>query len=165
MSAAHAVGDAADVAVRDVSNRSRGVVAWLRSRFDHEQVDDRVLVARVRARIGGVVRHPRAIEVRAAMGRVTLRGPVLARDVGNLLRRVAGTRGVRIVQDELEVHDAPGDVSSLQGDGPARARGGRDGTPCRSRGRPRRGFWPARSAAVSPPMGYARPAWQVRWPV
>lgn len=120
--AGHLMGDAADATARDVRNRSLGAVARLRSAFERN-VDDDVLVERVRARIGGAVRHPRAIDVYAVDGTVTLRGLVLARDVKPLLRRVAATRGVRRVEHRLQVHEARGNIPSLQGEDGAR-RGG-----------------------------------------
>jgi len=80
-------------------------------------VTDEVLVERVRARLGHVVSHPRSIEVTANQGRVTLRGPVLAREVDDLLRAVASVRGVSGVENRLEVHPQPGDVPGLQGKG------------------------------------------------
>ncbi len=65
---------------------------------------------------GGSIRHPRSIDVTAWEGRVTLRGPVLADEVGALLQQVASVRGVRDVDHRLEVHAEPGDVPGLQGD-------------------------------------------------
>ena len=116
VSAAHAVGDAVDTTSRDVGNRTRGVVAELRARRSTEPVSDEVLVERVRAALGGVVRHPGSIEVSATNGEVTLRGPVLRDEVPRLLRRVRAVRGVRDVDDRLEVHAEPDDVAGLQGE-------------------------------------------------
>ena len=108
---------------RDVPNRGRGVVAELRSRAPRTVPDD-VLVRRVRARLGGSVRHPRSINVAAQDGRVTLSGPVLADELGDLLARVAAVRGVRDLDNKLEVHAEPGDVPGLQGAGRRRRRRG-----------------------------------------
>jgi hypothetical protein len=117
-SAAHAAGDAADATSRDVKNRLFGTVASLRSRFRPDDVSDDVLVERVRSRMGSVVRHARAIDVTARDGHVTLRGPILADEVGRLLRRVGAVRGVETVDNQLEVHPEAGDVPDLQGAGP-----------------------------------------------
>jgi uncharacterized membrane protein len=123
ISASHVIGDALDTTTRDVGNRTRGVVAELRARLSPGDVDDRVLVERVRARIGGSVRHARSVEVSARDGQVTLAGPVLADEVDALLWRVASVRGVRHVDNRLDVHAQPADVPGLQG-GRGRWRGG-----------------------------------------
>jgi len=94
ISAAHTAGDALDTTSRDVRNRTRGAKAAVRSALERDDVSDEVLVERVRARIGSVVRHSRSLDVTASAGRVTLRGPVLAHEVDGLLRRAGGTRGV-----------------------------------------------------------------------
>lgn len=115
VSAAHAAGDAADAASRDLGNRLRGTVAGVRARVAPGEVEDDVLVERVRARMGGVVSHPRAIDVFAEDGCVTLQGPVLAREVGRLVRRVSAVPGVRRIDNRLEVHRRAADVPALQG--------------------------------------------------
>jgi uncharacterized membrane protein len=122
--AAHAVGDAVSVTARDARHRTRGVVAGLRAAWQGDDTpDDTILAERVRAKLGGATGHSRAIEVEAAGGRVTVRGPVLAEEVPSLLRRVARVRGVREVIDHLQIHLEPGDVPGLQG----AARGGGPG--------------------------------------
>jgi osmotically-inducible protein OsmY len=113
VSVAHAVGDAVETTSRDVGNRTRGVVAELRARRSREPVSDEVLVERVRASLGGVVRHPGSVEVMANDGDVTLRGVVLRDEAPRLLRRVRAVRGVRDVDDRLEVHAEPSDVPGL----------------------------------------------------
>jgi hypothetical protein len=113
--AVHCTGDAVDSTSRDVSNRARGVVAELRNRLVSVPVSDDVLHERVRSRIGAVIGHAGAIEALVAQGRVTLRGPVLADEVGRLIRRVRSVRGVREVIDQMDVHDEPGSVPGLQG--------------------------------------------------
>lgn len=123
ISAAHSAGDALDTVSRDVRHRTRGVIAGIRSRLSREEVGDDVLAERVRARIGGLLSHPGAVEVSAHGGRITLRGPVLADEVDGLVKRVASVRGVRAVDNQIDVHDEPGTIPGLQGM-PARRRGG-----------------------------------------
>jgi uncharacterized membrane protein len=114
--AAHAVGDAVSVTARDARHRAQGVVATLRTTWQGDDApDDTVLAERVRAALGGAAGHSRSIDVEAARGRVTLRGPILAEEVAALLRRVARVRGVCEVIDRLDVHSEPGDVPGLQG--------------------------------------------------
>jgi uncharacterized membrane protein len=107
--------DAADTTRRDLRNRARGLAAEVRGRFEHEDVDDPVLVARVRAEMGRAVSHPSAILTTAIAGRVTLSGPILANEAHHLLSHVRSVRGVREVVDRLERHDTPGGVPGLQG--------------------------------------------------
>jgi uncharacterized membrane protein len=123
ISAVHAAGDAVDTTSRDLANRSRGLIAGIRSRLSREPVSDPVLIERVRATVGAVVSHPRSIEVTAHEGRVTLRGPVLADEVHELVRRAAAVRGVRTIDNQLEAYTEPRDIPGLQGI-PGRRRGG-----------------------------------------
>jgi hypothetical protein len=121
--AAHKTGDAMDATSRDIANRAKGAVAELRGRWQGAEVSDDLLRERVRARVGAVVGHPSSIEVDVRDGRVTLSGPILVYEVDRLLRRVAAVRGVKDVEDRLEVHAEPGNVPGLQG-APRPPRGG-----------------------------------------
>lgn len=107
---------------RDVANRARGVAASARStvRRGAERASDEKLVKRVRSRIGHVVSHPRAIEVSAHEGRVTLSGSVLADEAGGLIRETSGVRGVEEVEHRLRVHRTAENVPELQGEGERR---------------------------------------------
>lgn len=100
---------------RDLRNRARGLLTEAQARLGGEEVSDEVLVARVRAKLGRVVAHPSAIEVTANQGRVTLRGPILAHEVNDLLAAVAAVRGVIGVDNQLEVHQQADEVPALQG--------------------------------------------------
>jgi hypothetical protein len=121
--AAHKTGDAMDATSRDIANRAKGAVAELRGRFHDVEVSDDILRDRVRARVGAVIGHAASIDVAVSDGRVTLSGPVLTHEVERLLRRVAAVRGVKSVEDGLEVYAEPGSVPGLQG----RARAPRGG--------------------------------------
>ena len=109
-STAHGV----DVAWRDLGNRVRGRVADLRLRMNGSGVPDRVLEARVRSRIGRVVSHPRALQVTADDGSIRISGPILTREVNDLLRTVSGVPGVHEVIHQLDIHENA-DIPSLQG--------------------------------------------------
>jgi hypothetical protein len=115
LSAAHRAPDVVGTAARDLSNRARGLAAEAGSMFSSDEVSDDVLVARVRSKMGRVVSHPHAVEVTADQGRVTLSGPVLAREVGELLSCASRVSGVTGVENRLEVHEEAGNVSALQG--------------------------------------------------
>ena len=97
----------------DLRNRSSGLVAGARRRLSRAPVADDVLAERVRARLGHNVSHA-SIEVQAAQGEVTLRGPVLDAEVDGLLRAVRAVPGVRGVANQLEPHPRPGNVPGLQ---------------------------------------------------
>lgn len=113
--------DAVSATRRDVAHRAAGAAARLRGARDAAPVDDTVLVERVRARLGRVVSHPRALHVESAAGVVTLRGPILTAEVGRLLREVKRVRGVVEVIDALDARDEAGDLPALQGNGAAPA--------------------------------------------
>ena len=114
--AGHVAGDALGKTRRDLRNRAQGVAAETKNRVGaDENADDRVIAERVRAELGRVVSHPGAIEVGVEQGHATLRGPVLAREVDDLLSRVRGVRGVADVDNQLEVHETADDVPALQG--------------------------------------------------
>ena len=99
----------------DVANRTRGLAARARTLASRNgPVEDDVLVERVRAKLGRYVTHPGPIDVVADAGEVTLRGPVGAAEIDDLLSAVRSVRGVRSVTDRLEVHDGPDDGSGLQ---------------------------------------------------
>lgn len=112
--AAHAGVDAVGVAGRDLAHRTTGLSARVQRTVSNEAVDDSVLAERVRAQLGRYVSHPRAIDVSASNGVVTLRGPILKAEVPRLLRVVERISGVREIAPELEEH-ATRDIPALQG--------------------------------------------------
>jgi uncharacterized membrane protein/osmotically-inducible protein OsmY len=111
----HTAADAADATSRDLKNRIVGSAAEVRARFTASDVDDQMLVERVRSKLGRVVSHPHAISVASDNGVVTVAGPILQAEVPRLLRTVEAVRGVRDVVNQLDEHTQAGDVPSLQG--------------------------------------------------
>jgi hypothetical protein len=109
--------DGLDATARDLANRAGGVAAATRVRWADEPVDDGRLVERVRAKLGRVCSHPRAIDVVVRDGAVTLRGPVLSSEMGGILVTAATVRGITAVRNELEPHDTATGIPSLQGSG------------------------------------------------
>ena len=97
-------GDALRAARRDLTARTSGTVARVRAAFDGRAVDDRILVERVRAHLGHLVAHPRAVEVTAIDGVVTIRGPILQAEALRLLKALERLRGVRKVINLLQEH-------------------------------------------------------------
>jgi hypothetical protein len=107
----------ADAAAKDLANRTRGIAAAARGRLSRAPVSDEVLLERVRAKLGRVCSHPRALDVEARDGRVTVRGPIIASEVPGVLAAVAAVRGVQDVSDLLEPHETAEGIPSLQGEG------------------------------------------------
>lgn len=109
--------------VREAKRAAEGRAADLRKRAQgrsyelahaREEVPDDILVERVRAHMGRPVKHARALEVRAERGKVTLSGPILRDEVDGLLAAVRKVRGVKDVENRLDVHDQPGTHPSPQ---------------------------------------------------
>jgi uncharacterized membrane protein len=116
----HEAADVIQRGVQDALHRFKGF-AWEGKRLVFAgRVDDEVLVERVHAALGRVVRHPGSINVRVEEGRVTLTGPVLADEAGRLLRRLLMLKGLKSVENQLKIYDRPGDVPGIQGNVPAR---------------------------------------------
>ena len=99
---------------RDLQHRTRGLMAESASRLRPVSPDDVTLVERVRSKLGRAVSHPHAVHVSAEDGKITLHGPILREEASRLLMLLSTVRGVRMVNNQLEMHDAP-DVSALQG--------------------------------------------------
>jgi uncharacterized membrane protein len=112
--------DAIDKAGRDFRNRFRGLWAETAALFSGDDAPDWVIEERVRAELGRVSRHSSAIEVNAQAGIVRLSGPVLADESDRLLAYASKIRGVREVDDGLEVHETAEDIPALQGNTPHR---------------------------------------------
>src|SRR5438105_330099 len=113
--AARTTRDAIEVVSKDLRNRGQGLIAEARGWRRAEPVNDQTLEARVRSRLGRAARHLGSLTVIAARGIITLRGPVLADEVRGVLRRAESVRGVRAVENQLEVHQHPESIPGLQG--------------------------------------------------
>ena len=105
---------AADATARDVSQRAAGVTARARAIFETETADDRVVCARVLSELGRVASHPRAIDVQARSGVVTLIGDALASEIPSIVGCVEAVRGVDEVENQLTPHADAGRVPSQQ---------------------------------------------------
>ena len=107
ISALHTAGEATEGRQKDLRNRARGVVAETAARVREREVDDVVLVERVRSAMGRLVGHAGAVDVSARDGTITLRGPVPRHELGPLVTGVAEVRGVQAVDNQLDVFDEP----------------------------------------------------------
>lgn len=103
---------------RDLRNRAQGVMAEARRRMRTEPVDDDILLARVRSRLGHHTIRPGAIEVTAQGGTVTLAGPALPDEAESLVATVSLVPGVRDVVDRLRIHTRSGGPPSEPDRGP-----------------------------------------------
>jgi hypothetical protein len=109
------LGHALEVALRDLGHRASGLAAEARWMFVQDHASDATIEARVRSALGRAASHPRAIRVVVQDGRVVLSGPVLAAEVENVIEAARRVRGVRGVENRLEVHSKAGDHPALQG--------------------------------------------------
>ncbi len=105
-----------DKQVRDLRNRAQGRVAELRASRAQQQIEDEVLVERVRAQIGHVLSHPGSVDVIARDGVVTVRGPVLEGEPEKIRERLSETRGVKEFRIEVATHPSAEGVPGLQGE-------------------------------------------------
>lgn len=117
VSAGHDVADLAEAKGKRGMDHVKGMVATgsLHGVTRTEPQSDQQLHDRIRARLGRVISHPKALQVEVDNGCVCLRGPVLRKEVDNLLSEVQGMAGVAEVRNELEVHDSPEGIPALQG--------------------------------------------------
>ncbi len=115
VSAARKTGEGMEVTARDLRNRTHGIITDLQSRFSSATPDDSVLVDRVRSKLGRVVSHPKAIEINATNGNVTLSGPILTHEVDALLSAVDCVPGVNEITNNLETHEQSENHPALQG--------------------------------------------------
>jgi hypothetical protein len=109
--------DGFDATTRDMGNRARGIAAATRGRFSLGNAGDETIVERVRAKLGRVCSHPRAIDVDVMDGEVTLRGPILADEIDHVVAMAQSVRGVRRVFNELDPHTTSDGIAALQGEG------------------------------------------------
>ena len=113
--AARRTREAAGATGRDLTLRTSGLFAETRLRLAPEVADDRVICERVRADLGRVASHPRAIHVAANGGIVTLTGDVLAGEVSAIIAHVNRVRGVGEVRNRMMPHAAANGIPALQG--------------------------------------------------
>ncbi len=106
---------------RDVRNRSAGAAAAVGSRLRRDAAGDQIVQERVRTALGRVVSHPSAVKTAVYDGRVFLSGPILQSEIQDLLSTVKSVRGVREVENQLQVHESAAGVPGLQGEGKPRS--------------------------------------------
>lgn len=113
--ASHRIANAAENTSRDLANRAKGIFSRGVGLFHRKAAGDEILEERIRAQLGRYVSHPGSIEVQVRDGDAVLSGPILKAEVDRTLEAVNKVKGIRHVEDKLEVHDEPGNVPGLQG--------------------------------------------------
>src|SRR5262249_44359589 len=103
----HQVEDVARGRTMDTAHRVAGALAEARSALSPERPDDDIVRERVRARIGRLVEHPHELETNVQDGVVLLAGRVSSGELPALLARVRVVRGVRQIDNRLDVHEGP----------------------------------------------------------
>jgi osmotically-inducible protein OsmY len=87
---------------RDIGKEAWGLLAEAQGAFEGP-IDDDVLAERVRARLERSVTQPHGVRVSVETGVVTLGGTVPAAEFDRLVSAVLRVRGVRDVNDQLDV--------------------------------------------------------------
>lgn len=115
LSLVHKVVEEAAHTEEDLKNRAAGLMAEVKAAVIGEQPSDDVLVARVRSRLGHVLRHAQHIEVSAKDGVVTLKGKVTHPEYFQALHCVRHTPGVLAMEYDLDVPSLSLDVKKACG--------------------------------------------------
>jgi hypothetical protein len=110
----HQTAEALKAQAKRAADRAKGLMHGRPS----EPQDDEQMRERIRARLGHLTRHAAAIEVEVQGSRVCLRGPILASDVEPVVFEVRHMPGVELVDNQLNIHEQPGNIPGLQGNGP-----------------------------------------------
>lgn len=99
----HETGHAVETLAHDIQNRLGGSAAEAKHLVDTEPVDAETLTARVRSRLGRLVRKPHDVTVVADAGRVVLSGEVEACEAGRVLAGIMAVPGVNDVENQLKL--------------------------------------------------------------
>jgi hypothetical protein len=115
--AGHDACSFAEAKGKRAADRIKGVLATghLDGHSRRPPGSDAQLHDRIRARLGRVISHPRALHVEVSDGCVTLSGDLLSKELDPLLSQVQGMAGVRMVENQLIVHDRAEGIPQLQG--------------------------------------------------
>lgn len=115
-STTHQIPDAVRVTKEDLANRAQGLWHEAQHLFtSDDDAPDKVIEARVRSKLGRIVSHPHAVQVTSQNGDITLSGIILADEVPNLIKCAKAVPGVKSVENNLDEHDSPEGIPSLQG--------------------------------------------------
>jgi osmotically-inducible protein OsmY len=108
-------GQALEVGYQRAVAESRGAVDKVRRlTVGADRMDDQALASHLSACIGRHTSHPAAIGVSVRDGCATLSGVILAEEVREVLECASGVKGVKAVDNQLEVHAEAGNIPQLQ---------------------------------------------------
>ena len=99
---AQAIAEGAELGFRDTQHRLTGMAKHAWFSFRREHLDDRVLVERIRSRMGRILSHPHKIHVASDRGTITLWGQAPEGETHELIHAVQAMHGVREVFDHIE---------------------------------------------------------------
>jgi gas vesicle protein len=91
----------------DLINRAKGMAAEVKSTLAHEEVEDNVLLARIRSRMGHLVKNPQAVNVSVKEGKVSLTGILPHAEYHALLASIRHTPGVKGLMNQLHLAPMP----------------------------------------------------------
>jgi len=105
VAAGHDVEDFARAKSKRAAHRVQGAVAKTRAKISPEPVGDEQLRERIRAKLGRVVEHPGAVEVKVHDGRVVLSGSATKAEIDELNQTVSSMPGVEDVVSRLSANE------------------------------------------------------------
>jgi len=103
VSATNKVTETATRMNHDLRNRAYGLFCEARGLFKSEDVTDDVLMDRVRAKLGRVSHNLGALNLGVQDGVVSLKGACNSNELKRVLRAVGLVRGVKAVDNQLDV--------------------------------------------------------------
>ena len=120
-SATHKTSHLVNQSLRDTRNRLTGLQAEAARMISSRQakpIDDHVLEARVRSRLGRALPHLTQVDISARNGTVILSGNLSADETAQLMAAVEAIPGVEAVQHDLESHRVRHGMAMLAGRSP-----------------------------------------------
>lgn len=97
--------------VHDLENRVNGIAHEAETLLNTEPLDDEILVAHIRAKLGRLVAHPHRVTITAKDGHVTLAGQVGPNEADSLVLAARIMKGVKEVENKLEIVVRANEVS------------------------------------------------------
>jgi len=97
-----------------LTDAGAGAKKRARARIETKPRTNHLLAARVCAELDHRVEHGRGIQVFADNNRVTLRGVALRDELEDVIKAVQRVRGVRGINNKLDLRESPGKVLALQ---------------------------------------------------
>jgi hypothetical protein len=101
--------------MKRLQNGLAGALAESKAKLFERNVPDDIVVERVRAQLGHVVKNFGLLEVDARQGYVTIWGHVLRGERGKIIDRLQETRGVRNFYIQVDEHDNLDEIAGFHG--------------------------------------------------